>query len=446
MKKNLDTHIDFLILGALGQMGKVAQDSLPQTIKELKNHDLYVRSVNLVDPGYRDIERQTDTCLQSDAIQVRKFSALSDALHFLLARTTASQARTFMYDASPTPYHFGHLALLTQFYPENTCYVGEKPIVIMQDQLAMLQHTTRPYIYCNFSETMSDVSRRLIEELAGKHILSTHIARISSVAKKKAHGLDRNGVTGGALFDKGVHALAFTIHMLGVEKIANYEITQSQVESLCPDVKIHPTAYLDGMNTWDKKKISCELNPFDWSVDGAINAMIKWRVLDGKSNARQVQSRYYFSWLGTERLNGFADFQKHMTDLGFEDREWRLDVDLSKKAGVNLVDEHVRCSIIETEKNFYVCNFLSSANPENDAALWKIEKGSSNRRRIFPVNSGNGSIFNKVREGKTNRVFVKSILDWYGVRRAPNLDRSITILAHDVLVKLRDIAYRDQVA
>jgi hypothetical protein len=135
-----------------------------------------------------------------------------------------------------------------------------------------------------------------------------------------------------------------------------------------------------------------------------------------------------------------------MTDLGFEDREWRLDVDLSKKAGVNLVDEHVRCSIIETEKNFYVCNFLSSANPENDAALWKIEKNSFNRRRIFPVVGGDGSIFNKVREGKTNRFFVDSILDWYGVRRAPNLDRPITILAHDVLLELRDIAYRAQIS
>ncbi len=93
----------------------------------------------------------------------------------------------------------------------------------------------------------------MVEELEGQNIISTHIARISSVAKKKAHELDRDGVTGGALFDKGIHALAFTIHILGVEKVANYEIMHSYVESLCLDEKTQPVTYLDGMNKWDKK-------------------------------------------------------------------------------------------------------------------------------------------------------------------------------------------------
>ncbi|MEK7612506.1 MAG: hypothetical protein AAB407_04145 [Patescibacteria group bacterium] len=445
MKKNLNNYIDFLILGALGQMGKAAQNSLPQTIKELETYGLYVRSVNLVDPGYRDLERQTDSRME-DVMPIRKFSALSDVLHLLLANTTASKARIFIYDASPTPYHFGHLALITQFFSEDVCYVGEKPIFTTQDQLAILQDATLPQIYCNFSETMSDVSLRLAEELVGQNIVSTHIARISSVAKKKAHGLDRDGVTGGALFDKGIHALAFTIHILGVESVADYEIIHSHIESLCLDEKTQPVTYLDGMNKWDKKKVSSELNPFDWSVDGTINVAIKWRVSDDKSSTRQVHSRYYFSWVGAEWSNGFADFQKHMTDLGFDDREWRLDVDLSKKTGVNLVDEHVRCSIIETIKYFYVCNFLSSTNPENDAAIWKIEKSLANRKRIFPVASGDGSVFNKVREGKTNRVLVDSILDWYGVRHAQNLARPITTLTHDVLLRLRDIAYGAQIS
>ncbi|MDP2651569.1 MAG: hypothetical protein Q8O94_00330 [bacterium] len=445
MNKNLNNQIDFLILGALGQMGKAAQNSLPEAIKELETHGLYVRSVNLVDPGYRDIERQTDSRVE-DVIPTRKFSALSDVLHLLLTNTTASMARIFIYDASPTPYHFGHLALITQFFSENVCYVGEKPIFTTQDQLAILQDATLPQIYCNFSETMSDVSLRLAEELVGQNIISTNIARISSVSKKKAHGLDRDGVTGGALFDKGIHALAFTIHILGVEKVADYEIMHSRVESLCQDERAQTVTYLDSMNKWDKKKVSCELNPFDWSVDGAINTAIRWRVSDGESNTRQVNSKYYFSWVGAESTNGFADFQKHMADLGFDEREWRLDVDLSKKAGVNLIDEHVRCSIIETERYFYVCNFLSSTNPENDAAIWKIDKSSAKRMRIFPVASGDGSVFNKVREGKTSRVLVESILDWYGMRHAPNLARPITVVTHDVLLKLRDIAYRVQLS
>gem|GEM_PF-4029681 len=443
MKKKPHNYIDFLILGALGQMGKAAHNSLPQTIKELETRGLYVRGVSLVDPGYRDIERQTDSRVE-DVMPIRKFSALSDVLHLLLTNTTASKARIFIYDASPTPYHFGHLALITQFFSENVCYVGEKPIFTTQDQLAILQDATLPKIYCNFSETMSDVSLKLVEELAGQNIVSTNIARISSVSKKKAHGLDRDGVTGGALFDKGIHALAFTIHILGVEKVADYEIMHSRIESLCQDERAQTMTYLDSMNKWDKKKVSCELNPFDWSVDGAINTAIRWHVSDGESNTRQVNSKYYFSWVGAEPTSGFADFQKHMADLGFDEKEWRLDVDLSKKAGVSLVDEHVRCSIIETEKYFYVCNFLSSTNPENDAAIWKIDKSSANRMRIFPVASGDGSVFNKVREGKTNRVLVESILDWYDVRRASNLAKPIIAMTHDVLLQLRDIAYRAQ--
>lgn len=57
-----------------------------------------------------------------------------------------------------------------------------------------------------------------------------------------------------------------------------------------------------------------------------------------------------------------------------------------------------------------------------------------------------GSVFNKVREGKTNRVLVESVLDWYGVRHAPNLARPITTLTHDVLLKLRDSAYRAHIS
>lgn len=443
MKTNLNNHIDFVILGSLGQMGKAAQNSLPQTIKELETYGLYVRSVNLIDPGYRDLERQIASRVE-DVMPIRKFSALSDVLHLLLTNAVTSKARIFIYDASPTPYHFGHLALITQFFSEDVCYVGEKPIFITQGQLAILQGAILPHIYCNFSETMSDVSLKLVEELVEQNIISTQIARISSVARKKMYGIDRDGVTGGALFDKGIHALAFTINILEVEKVRNYEIVHSGLESLCPNETTQITTYLDGMNKWGEKKLSCKTNPFDWSVDGALTATVRWYVSDGKLNARQVNSRYYFSWIGAERTNGFADFQKSMVDLGFDDKEWRLNIDLSKKAGVSLVDEHVRCSIIETEKYFYVCNFLSSTSPENDAAIWKIEKGSTNRKRIFPVANDDGSVFNKVREGKMNRVLVESILDWYDVRHASNLAKPIITMTHDVLLQLRDIAYRNQ--
>lgn len=443
MKKHLYNHIDFLILGALGTMGKTAQGSLPQTIKELETHSIYIRSINLIDPGYRDIENHVDIDIENDEVSIRKFSSLSDALHLLLSAATSS-SRFFIYDASPTPYHFGHLALITRFFSENVCYVGEKPIFITQGQLAILQDATLPQIYCNFSETMSDISLKLVEELVEQNIISTHIARISSVAKKKMYGIDRDGVTGGALFDKGIHALAFTINILEVEKVRDYEIVHSSIESLCPNETTQMTTYLDGMNKWEEKKLSCESNPFDWSVDGALTAAVRWYLSDGKLNARQVNSRYYFSWIGAERTNGFADFHKSMVDLGFDDKEWRLNIDLSKKAGVSLVDEHVRCSIIETEKYFYVCNFLSSTSPENDAAIWKIEKGSTNRERIFHVANDDGSVFKKVREGKTNRVLIESILDWYDVHHASNLAKPIITMTHDVLLQLRDIAYRAQ--
>lgn len=446
MKKEPSNHIDFLILGALGQMGKVAQDSLPQTIKELAAHSLYVRSINLVDPGYRDAGKAFHAIIGNDTLLVRKFSTLSDALHLFLRSDAVSGGNIFIYDASPTPYHFGHLALITDLFLENVCYLGEKPIFITQEQLAILQNATLPQIYCNFSETMSVVSLKLTEELAGQNVINTHIARISSVAKKKAYGLDRDGVTGGALFDKGIHALAFTIHILGVEQIASYEISRSHIESLCNDDRGQAGIYLDSMNGWDKKKISPRLNPFDWSVDGAINTSVKWRISDAKSTFREVNSNYYFSWLGIETLSeGFSAFQKRMANLGFEDREWRLDVDLSKKVEVNLIDEHVRCSVIETDKYFYVCNFLSSADPVNDAAIWQVEKSSNERKRIFPATSGDGSVFNKVREGKTNRALVESILDWYGIRAALNLSRPITTLTHEVLLKLRDAAYKELV-
>jgi hypothetical protein len=168
---------------------------------------------------------------------------------------------------------------------------------------------------------------------------------------------------------------------------------------------------------------------------------MKWHVLDDKKNMKDINSKYYFSWVGVKQTNGFMEFQKYMTGLGFNDKEWRLDVDLSKKAEVNLIDEHVRCSIIETEEYFYVCNFLSSPNPENDAAIWKIEKGSTIRKRIFPVDDADGSVFNKVREGKTNNAIVNSILSWYGISSASNLDQPMTVMAHDVLLKLRDTAY-----
>lgn len=444
MKKEPNNHIDFLILGALGQMGKVAQNSLPQTIKELAAHSLYVRSINLVDPGYRDAEKAPYAIIENDNLLVRKFSTPSDALHLFLRDDAASDGNIFIYDASPTPYHFGHLALITNLFSENVCYLGEKPIFSAQEQLAILQNVTLPQIYCNFSETMSDVSLKLAEELAGQNVINTHVARISSVAKKKAYGLDRDGVTGGALFDKGIHALAFTIHILGVEQIASYKISRSHIESLCGDDSAQTGIYLDSMNGWNKKKISLELNPFDWSVDGAINTSVKWRVLGAKSNFREVNSNYYFSWIGIDAFSeGFSAFQKRMANLGFGDREWRLDVDLSKKVGVNLIDEHVRCSVIETDKYFYVCNFLSSADPVNDAAIWRVEKSSNERKRIFPATSADGSVFNKVREGKTNRALVESILDWYGIRSASNLSQPITTLTHEVLLKSRDVAYKE---
>lgn len=145
-------------------------------------------------------------------------------------------------------------------------------------------------------------------------------------------------------------------------------------------------------------------------------------------------------------MSGFVDFQKQMADLGFDDREWRLNIDLSKKARINLVDEHVRCSIIETEKYFYVCNFLSSTSPENDAAIWKVEKSSATRERIFPVANGDGSVFNRVREGKTNRALVESILDWHDVRYVSNLSKPIISMTHDVLLKLGAIAYKNQIS
>ena len=271
MKNN--SNIDLLILGALGTMGKAAQGSLLQTIKELETHGIFIRSINLIDPGYRDIKKNVDIDIENEDVSIRKFSALSDALHLLLAVT--SNSKLFIYDASPTPYHFGHLTLVAQFFSENVCYVGEKPIFITQGQLAILQDATLPQIYCNFSETMSDISLKLVEELAGQNVISTNIARISSVAKKKLYGIDRDGVTGGALFDKGIHALAFTIHILGVENVAGYEVVHSQLESLCSDERAVPVTYLDSMNKWDKKKVSCELNPFDWSVDGALSAVVE---------------------------------------------------------------------------------------------------------------------------------------------------------------------------
>ena len=440
--EKIKNNIDFLILGSLGQMGRAAQNSLPGVIKNLEKQDLYIRSVNLIDPRYQNIEKQADTVFEDSIIPVRKFSSLSDVMYLLLESGSILNARLFIYDASPTPYHFGHLSLVTKYFSKDVCYFGEKPIFTKQEQLSILQNVNPTQVYCNFSETMSEVSKKLVTELDGQNIISTHIARISSVSKKKAYGIDRNGVTGGALFDKGVHALAFTLNIIGVDKVNNYEITNSNVESLCVNEKnTQPITYLDSMNRWDKKKISCELNPFDWSVDGAISASMKWHVLDDKKNMKDINSKYYFSWVGVKQTNGFMEFQKYMTGLGFNDKEWRLDVDLSKKAEVNLIDEHVRCSIIETEEYFYVCNFLSSPNPENDAAIWKIEKGSTIRKRIFPVDDADGSVFNKVREGKTNNAIVNSILSWYGISSASNLDQPMTVMAHDVLLKLRDTAY-----
>ena len=445
MVKEHNSNVTLLIIGALGTMGKVAQNSLPQTIKELETHRVYIQSVNLVDPGYRNIERASESIMEHETMPIRKFSALSDAMLFLLSSDATSKVRIFIYDASPTPYHYGHLALITQFLPNDVCYLGEKPIFISQDQLSLLESETLPHIYCNFSETMSEVSLKLAEELAGQNIISTNIARISSTAKKKAHGIDRAGVTGGALFDKGIHALAFTINIFGIEKIADYEILHSYIDALCLNKKEATLKYLDGMNNWDKLKSSCDLHPFDWSVDGAISVALKWRVSDTMSHTREVNSRYYFGWLGAEETDGYMNFQKYMINLGFEEKEWRLNVDLSKKAGVELFDEHVRCSVIETEKCYYVCNFLSSTNPENDESIWKVDKVTKHREKIFSIASSARSVFNKVQEGKTSRVFTQSILDWYAVDQAPNIAKPIMTMAHNVLLDIRALAFKNTV-
>ena len=461
--------IGIIIGGASGYMGQKGVGALESLEKELRNIDVEIDFVFLVDPN-PIIEEILVECFPNlrlnAAIKIFN-SMLSEALASVEDFRRDEIYPVLVYDASPTTAHIDNLAFITERSDSSILYLGEKPIFTDLSEIKFYEHEIEHgrEFFCELIETVNPVFTAINNYLETE-ILHPSINRISlwragCSGLKKAVTVGRDGVEGGALEDKSLHDLSITVGILGVQNIKRTSVTSAKVHSLIPHSKYYEDGSVSFLTIGNRETTSIETDlrgELECPADGLFSMDVEWEVA-----SRTVCSNYLFSWLGVNESPIESEFAERLSSLGFppfveEDtgnalmpRRW-LDIanpTVETFAGKNfeLRMDEARVGVIEFERNgernYIVCNFLAKYNIRRFAYVVREIEGKAELVYTIYIDPPISDTYAKRKSEDLSVIFMKVLKQGLGLEEATLINSRSSMLVHDVMIRARKKAYRE---
>ena len=479
MPSNKNVHI--LILGASGYMGGNGLISIPHLVTMLEARGYSARLSVCVDKSILGKERAGDwiplmTYIFKELQCVPRLLALLEETNQFIE--SVSNDPIIIYDATPTGLHTLHLNILIKTNHPNFTYVGEKPLFSDHSDIVTMK-TMYPDLsfYCEFIEMQNPIFLALRTYLDAENCKIKHMTfwRAGSSGIKKLIKADRDGVAGGALFDKAPHDLSITTGILGAASVKNVDILSARIGTFLPHQRFVDTAerlFLSATNT-HVADISTDYrrDRIALPADGLFAAETRWHVADDCHVAEksQVTVDYLFSWLGATTVQEVpvpqdpmeAHIVKRLETLGLSRDDWLLrHVEKGPKTlgppphfvehddghtHECLVDD-VRIGIIDCADRTLVCNFLPKVDPKTKETVFPlyIKVFDLSGALVNSIVIDQATLAKQYRDLKglfLARVFDAAFADRQKIAVAPEIGREAALRVHETLLRLHSKAF-----
>lgn len=458
----------FVVVGAGGWMGQNGINALPLINKNtLATMHLFIveTKVNL----WASIE---SSCVEKLGLIPASTDKLRDVLTIIskFDAFLGKEHPVIIYDATPTSVHAANLLTVYEQEKVNTFYICEKPIFIDKIELENTRKQFNPQFnfFCDLIETENPVFKSVYKHIKDNNYKIKHMQfwRAGSTGIKKAVCADRDGIEGGALEDKSLHDLSMTVGFLGVENIKNFTVQEANVHHLIVSKEFYfanQTQSLLGVRNTCVKEIDINFsNKNGFPADGLFSAKVLWNM----NSDEVIPVDYVFSWVGYTRSQEELKFVEKLQELGFDEKQWlslskieeaptgeevkdSLCKNTDKKFSVMV--EEVRIGIIECENKLgekitFVCNFLKNKESKGDVEssnkfnryAWLIS--NQGREKIYEDHEGAGTYADR-KKGDLSSIFLTVLNHIFNDKKAVFIDRTPTLLIHDVMFQMQEVAF-----
>lgn len=446
-----------IVLLGFGQMGSRALATLMKMRQDLLREgvDIRIRAIFDQDPQRRQLAREF--CRANLIHPSFQGEVKHDLPGFVGGLGELERARTLVYDATASHEHLANMLLCHRM---RIRYFGEKPMVVKQNELTILQEQLKDrQFWCDLIETESRVSKTAVGYIIDNKLAVRQMRfwRLGSTGLKKICELGaRSGVTGGALEDKVPHDLSLTIALLeatGVNTdnpptVVNSEpsyfllANMASIFDLDPDKAEFMAAAPSGSQTGtadhiDKDEFGRDLLR---AADARWKATLQWTP----EGAEPVLITYDSSWIG---MSDNEEVEREMQTAGVDKDQWYFEEDvrsISPKIEGEFKIKECRVAILDcVSRNRgkaedsgvrVICNFLPRPSLRGKPAVapWiRIQRERSRKSRPLLLDP-------QVPYGEDTfaRVFQKVIRSFRNKERVPHLEGPAVLGVHRIMLQI----------
>jgi len=463
----------------------------------LRNDGIKIGGIIIIEPD-SDARKDCERISKVLYFPVKLFSSLDEFFYFI-ERKKDNFLKKFnciiFYDASPTKWHSKNLNQIIYYnlyYNLNipTYYFGEKPISTDKFQLYAWLKEEKLKFYCNFTELQNSAYLTLKSYLdeTNFQINSFKFWRASSIGfQKLIDPIQRTGITGGALEDKGIHDVALTIDLLGGVKKLKLKLKKQEnkkdpesvmvVSPKIEPIEIHfmpanlyslfspKPLFMD--NTGEKvideifkiEETSTKEYKKYWYF--AADSEFKMKIIWSLQDERQIEAKYYFSWAGlSEEIKKEIEkeiiikFPTHLDWLG--EKEESVPQHVPIIGGIRYPFTETRLMIVEgvnkkdNREEKIICNLLRKSNLGiRNLWIYKLVQGKNKAELNIKENEFQFSqnflarmfynvILSVVEDVKKNKEKEKSERENFYEK----IGKDITCWAHLIIAEARERAFK----
>jgi len=432
--------IGVVILGAAGDRGRSALESLPKLCVEERKKGIDLKLVCLAEAKEECRVHLGGTVAALFGVACPVVGMLAEAIPHALHWLGCSNGhrKLIVYDAAPTALHYQHLmAVLPHSERAHIYYFGEKPLFTQEAQVEFVERSFAGHtFFCEFIETENPAFRMANEFIRseGLQIQRMHFWRASCMGISVAAGQGRGGVQGGALLDKAPHDLSVAIGLLGPRLLKRWSVSlvRTHLLALHEDaLRLNRRNFLSVSNTPIEDLSSPARIPERLPAEALVSFDAHF-ALQGNIT---IPVSFIASWVGIQNAEPERSLSERLVRLGLGPEEWLNEEEpqVSRNLRYRYRNQEVRISLLEgllgNRKVHLVLNLL--AKFEGRRFVYLI--GEDGRREaIFEEKSSRD--YHASKEVDLLGIFKHVVEHCAGLSSADNISTGATVLVHKIML------------